>query len=104
MEKGRAASPGSVPSTSRPRAHAPQAPSASTTASLKYLALVLMILQNTSLSLLVRYSRVAGADRYFSSVAVVLAELVKVAACLVVLLFLEALFLSSNISSIFCPK
>jgi len=89
MEKGRGLS-GTVVGSSPTSSTSPTAlPSAAPSRSLKYVALVLMVLQNTSLSLLVRYSRVAGADRYFSSVAVILAELVKVVSCLIVLLVQE---------------
>lgn len=58
---------------------------------LKYGSLALVIFQNSSHVILLRYSRVVGGDcaDYVVSVAVLFAELLKLCFCLVVLLFLE---------------
>lgn len=47
---------------------------------IKYISLLVLILQTTSVVLLLRYSRIAKTDgpRYLSSTAVVLAEIVKI--------------------------
>uniref|UniRef100_A0A8C4QCH7 UDP-galactose transporter n=1 Tax=Eptatretus burgeri TaxID=7764 RepID=A0A8C4QCH7_EPTBU len=47
---------------------------------------VLLVLQNASLILSIRYSRTQPGDRFFSTTAVVFAELIKLLACLVLLL------------------
>ena len=61
---------------------------------LKYLSLVILILQNTSLVLMMRYSRTANDDPkvknnglYISSTAVVMIELVKIITCVVLLYY-----------------
>lgn len=58
---------------------------------LKYGSLAFLILQNSSHVLLLRYSRVVGGEcsQYVTSVAVLFAELFKMAFCLVVLTFVE---------------
>lgn len=55
--------------------------------SLKYVSLALVVVQTSALVLLLRYSRVAGSDQYFSSVAVVMAELLKMVAAFLVLAY-----------------
>jgi len=55
--------------------------------SLKYWSLVILTIQNASLILMIRYSRILPGDRYITSTAVVLAELLKVCACLGITLF-----------------
>eukprot|EP01125_Pyxidicula_operculata_P009192 TRINITY_DN3047_c0_g1_i1.p1 TRINITY_DN3047_c0_g1~~TRINITY_DN3047_c0_g1_i1.p1 ORF type:complete len:261 (+),score=19.65 TRINITY_DN3047_c0_g1_i1:875-1657(+) len=54
---------------------------------IKYLSLLLCVLQNTSLVLLMRYSRTQEGPRYFTSTAVIAAEVVKVLSCWGVMLF-----------------
>lgn len=56
---------------------------------IKYLSLVLLILQTTSLVLVMRYSRTVetpGTQRYLSSTAVVCAEIMKLITCLFLVL------------------
>jgi solute carrier family 35 (UDP-sugar transporter), member A1/2/3 len=56
---------------------------------IKYLSLVLLILQTTSLVLVMRYSRTVetpGTQRYLSSTAVVCAEVMKLITCLLLVL------------------
>ena len=55
--------------------------------SIKYTSLLLVVVQTSALVLLLRYSRVAGSDRYFSSVAVVCAELIKAVAAFLVIVY-----------------
>lgn len=60
---------------------------------IKYFSLSLLILQTTSLVLVMRYSRTSTiktengqpADRYLSSTAVVCAEIMKLIACLLII-------------------
>jgi UDP-sugar transporter A1/2/3 len=59
---------------------------------IKYFSLCLLILQTTSLVLVMRYSRIAGKtedsiepDRYLSSTAVVCAEIMKLITCLIII-------------------
>ncbi|XP_071952796.1 UDP-N-acetylglucosamine transporter-like [Antedon mediterranea] len=58
---------------------------------LKYISLGILILQTTSLVLMMRYSRTVQDDgpRYLSSTAVVCAEILKVLACLVLVAYQE---------------
>jgi len=55
---------------------------------LKYVSLGVLVVQTTSLVLTMRYSRTLKADgpRYLASSAVVLAELMKIVACLLLVL------------------
>lgn len=52
---------------------------------LKYVSLGILILQTTSLVLTMRYSRTVddGGPKYISATAVVMAELLKITACLI---------------------
>ena len=45
--------------------------------SLKYWSLAILTIQNASLILMIRYSRILPGDRYITSTAVVLAEVAK---------------------------
>ena len=51
-----------------------QNPPNTTAKSLKYWSLVILTIQNASLILMIRYSRILPGDRYITSTAVVLAE------------------------------
>ena len=50
--------------------------------SLKYWSLVILTIQNASLILMIRYSRILPGDRYITSTAVVLAEVMASASSL----------------------
>ncbi len=59
---------------------------------IKYFSLCLLILQTTSLVLVMRYSRISGKtednvqpDRYLSSTAVVCAEIMKLFTCVIII-------------------
>ena len=55
---------------------------------IKYLSLILLILQTTGVVLVMRYSRTSSGDskdRYLSSTAVVVSEVMKIAACVALL-------------------
>lgn len=59
---------------------------------IKYLSLILLILQTTGVVLVMRYSRTSSSssdskDRYLSSTAVVVSEIMKIAACIGILWF-----------------
>ncbi|XP_066298063.1 UDP-N-acetylglucosamine transporter-like [Branchiostoma lanceolatum] len=64
--------------------------------SLKHLSLGVLILQTTSLVLTMRYSRTAETrgPRYLSSTAVVVAEVMKIAACVVLVFFEQGMDIS----------
>eukprot|EP00058_Branchiostoma_floridae_P017006 XP_002602494.1 hypothetical protein BRAFLDRAFT_281957 [Branchiostoma floridae] len=64
--------------------------------SLKHLSLGVLILQTTSLVLTMRYSRTAETrgPRYLSSTAVVVAEVMKIAACIVLVFFEQGMSMS----------
>ena len=53
--------------------------------SLKYMALAMLVLQNTFLVLFMRYSRTIDGPLYASSTAVVVMEVVKLVTCLIVI-------------------
>ena len=59
---------------------------------MKWIAFVLLIVQNTTLVLLMRYSLTKSADHYIVTTAVAMMEIVKVSACLIY----ERLTASSN--------
>lgn len=61
----------------------------STGSNLKYISLIVLIAQTTSLVLILRYSRTQAVEgpKYVSSTAVVSAEIVKLITCIVVLLW-----------------
>ncbi|XP_063064785.1 UDP-galactose translocator [Engraulis encrasicolus] len=54
---------------------------------LKYISLAILVIQNASLILSIRYVRTLPGDRFFATSAVVMAELLKVATCLLIILF-----------------
>eukprot|EP00794_Sanderia_malayensis_P000461 gene461-1103_t len=54
---------------------------------LKYWSLIILTIQNASLILMIRYSRILPGDKFISSTAVILAETLKVLACLAITLF-----------------
>uniref|UniRef100_A0A7N4PBH5 Solute carrier family 35 member A3 n=1 Tax=Sarcophilus harrisii TaxID=9305 RepID=A0A7N4PBH5_SARHA len=75
-------------------------------ANLKYLSLGILVFQTTSLVLTMRYSRTLKEDgpRYLSSTAVVIAELLKIIAC-ILLVYKDSSYLSvknSYHSPVFC--
>jgi hypothetical protein len=53
----------------------------------KWLSLIALVFQTTSLVLLLRYSRTMKAERYLSSTAIVTAEFLKGLICLVLVWF-----------------
>ncbi|MFT7819247.1 UDP-galactose translocator [Arapaima gigas] len=53
---------------------------------LKYCSLAILVVQNASLILSIRYVRTLPGDRFFATSAVVMAELLKVLTCLVIIL------------------
>ncbi|KAM9752548.1 UDP-galactose translocator isoform 1-T1 [Menidia menidia] len=53
---------------------------------LKYLSLAVLVVQNASLILSIRYVRTLPGDRFFATSAVVMAEILKVLTCLLILL------------------
>ncbi|XP_036435235.1 UDP-galactose translocator [Colossoma macropomum] len=54
---------------------------------LKYISLAILVIQNASLILSIRYVRTLPGDRFFATSAVVMAEVLKVFTCLVLILF-----------------
>ncbi|XP_060788394.1 UDP-galactose translocator [Neoarius graeffei] len=54
---------------------------------LKYISLAVLVIQNASLILSIRYVRTLPGDSFFSTSAVVMAEVLKVFTCLIVILF-----------------
>ncbi|XP_060736993.1 UDP-galactose translocator isoform X2 [Tachysurus vachellii] len=54
---------------------------------LKYISLTILVIQNASLILSIRYVRTLPGDRFFTTSAVVMAEVLKVFTCLIVILF-----------------
>ncbi|XP_041129763.1 UDP-galactose translocator-like [Polyodon spathula] len=53
---------------------------------LKYISLAVLVVQNASLILSIRYTRTLPGERFFATTAVVMAELLKVATCLLLIL------------------
>uniref|UniRef100_A0A3B3YR06 Uncharacterized protein n=1 Tax=Poecilia mexicana TaxID=48701 RepID=A0A3B3YR06_9TELE len=53
---------------------------------LKYISLAVLVVQNASLILSIRYVRTLPGDRFFTTSAVVMAEVLKVATCLLIVL------------------
>eukprot|EP00301_Raphidiophrys_heterophryoidea_P026858 c935_g1_i1.p1 GENE.c935_g1_i1~~c935_g1_i1.p1 ORF type:complete len:343 (+),score=81.67 c935_g1_i1:27-1031(+) len=53
----------------------------------KYVSLVTLVVQNTALVLLLRYSRTVEGPKYLSSTAVTMMEIVKLIACVIVVFF-----------------
>lgn len=54
---------------------------------LKYISLAILVIQNASLILSIRYVRTLPGDRFFTTSAVVMAEILKVSTCLLIILF-----------------
>ncbi|KAI5095387.1 UDP-galactose translocator, partial [Silurus meridionalis] len=54
---------------------------------LKYISLTILVIQNASLILSIRYVRTLPGDRFFTTSAVVMAEVLKVSTCLIIILF-----------------
>lgn len=53
---------------------------------LKYISLAVLVVQNASLILSIRYVRTLPGDHFFATSAVVMAEILKVLTCLVLIL------------------
>ena len=53
---------------------------------LKYTSLAILVVQNASLILSIRYVRTLPGDRFFTTSAVVMAEVLKVLTCLLIIL------------------
>ncbi|XP_010775229.1 UDP-galactose translocator-like [Notothenia coriiceps] len=53
---------------------------------LKYISLAVLVVQNASLILSIRYVRTLPGDRFFTTSAVVMAEVLKVITCLLIIL------------------
>ncbi|MEQ2212981.1 hypothetical protein XENOCAPTIV_007791 [Xenoophorus captivus] len=53
---------------------------------LKYISLAVLVVQNASLILSIRYVRTLPGDRFFTTSAVVMAEVLKVMTCLLIIL------------------
>ncbi|XP_070558452.1 UDP-galactose translocator-like isoform X2 [Ptychodera flava] len=54
---------------------------------LKYISLVILVVQNASLILVMRYTRTVKGDMYFSTTAVVMTELFKLLTCLLIIFY-----------------
>ena len=54
---------------------------------MKYIALFLLVIQNASLILMMRYARTRPGDKFASSTAVVVSETTKLITCLFILLY-----------------
>lgn len=54
---------------------------------LKYISLAVLVVQNASLILSIRYVRTLPGDRFFATTAVVMAEVLKGATCLLLIFF-----------------
>ena len=54
---------------------------------MKYVALICLVIQNAALILLMRYNRTRPGDKFFSSTAVVLSEIMKLLTCLAIMLY-----------------
>ncbi|XP_051035626.1 UDP-galactose translocator [Phodopus roborovskii] len=52
---------------------------------LKYISLAVLVVQNASLILSIRYARTLPGDRFFATTAVVMAEVLKGVTCLLLL-------------------
>ncbi|XP_022097328.1 UDP-galactose translocator-like isoform X2 [Acanthaster planci] len=62
-------------------------PGAATQVNLKYVSLVLLVLQNAALILTMRYTRNQPGDMYFSTSAVCVTEVLKMTTCVFILLY-----------------
>ena len=54
---------------------------------MKYIALVCLVIQNAALILLMRYTRTRPGDKFLSSTAVVVSEVMKLIVCLIIILY-----------------
>ena len=54
---------------------------------MKYIALVCLVIQNAILILMLRYVRTRPGEKFFSSTAVVMAEILKLVTCLLIMLY-----------------
>ncbi|XP_014835256.1 PREDICTED: UDP-galactose translocator-like, partial [Poecilia mexicana] len=76
MSGGSSSKAGEVPTRSQSEANR----------KLKYISLAVLVVQNASLILSIRYVRTLPGDRFFTTSAVVMAEVLKVATCLLIVL------------------
>lgn len=53
---------------------------------LKYISLAILVIQNASLILSIRYVRTLPGDHFYTTSAVVMAEVLKVLTCMVIIL------------------
>ncbi|XP_077979770.1 UDP-galactose translocator-like [Glandiceps talaboti] len=60
-------------------------PKSGSSSHLKYISLVVLVVQNASLILVMRYTRTVKGDMYFSTTAVVVTEFLKLSTCLVII-------------------
>ena len=85
IEKGPSDSPPS--SMTEPKASTQVAAGSPSRINMKYVSLVMLVVQNASLILLTRYAKTQPGDQFISTTAVVMAELSKMLACFVVVFF-----------------
>lgn len=64
---------------------------------LKYISLAVLVVQNASLILSIRYVRTLPGDRFFTTSAVVMAEVLKVGTCLLIILLQKRLDLKGTL-------
>ncbi|XP_022097356.1 UDP-galactose translocator-like isoform X5 [Acanthaster planci] len=72
---------------SQPKLHQDLNEGAATQVNLKYVSLVLLVLQNAALILTMRYTRNQPGDMYFSTSAVCVTEVLKMTTCVFILLY-----------------
>ncbi|PVV04262.1 hypothetical protein BB560_001240 [Smittium megazygosporum] len=63
---------------------------------IKYLSLLILVVQNSLLVIVMRYSRIVSSIKYYSSTAVFFCELFKLIVCLIVYLKYEFTFVNLN--------
>lgn len=56
---------------------------------LKYVSLITLTLQNTTQVLVMKYSRLQPGDKYITSIAVAVHELLKLISCLIIITYQE---------------
>lgn len=104
----------SPPEPSQPQEHQPQPvqeadatspphPMAVPKSSYKHLSLIILIVQNTALVLVMRYSRTVTVDgvKYLPTTAVVLTELLKLTVCVIMVFFEAGWSLSHGLSLLY---
>ncbi|KJE94810.1 solute carrier family 35 member 2 [Capsaspora owczarzaki ATCC 30864] len=64
---------------------------------IKYLSLAILVIQNSTLVLTMRYSRTSEGPMYLSSTAVVMTEAIKLLTCLVIIFFEENLSVAATL-------